>query len=364
MRTRRSPGLAFVAAMTLAWSLAGCDFTDSTVSEFDDAIRAIQTESADWQVVARQLEDKLAADGRSMLANEVRVLVDSVPQGVGIEVRCGADFLGDRAVGSLTAIRDRLAGTTSPKTPYLCKPVPGEINLDLQPQDRPSITYDGYNITDGSVHAGIERAKQLIPVDDTLLGISPYAVTINTRALDLRERDTRLVLKVGNDESSASKLSVIVTPKTHLPVFVLSTVHITGTVGLHDDETWPMDDENKNVAVNAYVPVPLEGATYHWEDCVGGEVQGYLDVALTLDKGNGTVGGVWTAEYYEGTSCGRTERQKDPKSGTFTLEKNQSAPVQTNLWDQQGGVVMNLVIQNVAQVTDIELEQARRRGGR
>jgi hypothetical protein len=297
--------------MTLAWSLAGCDFTDSTVSEFDDAIRAIQTESADWQVVARQLEDKLAADGRSMLANEVRVLVDSVPRG-GIEVRCGADFLGDRAVGSLTAIRDRLAGTTSPKTPYLCKPVPGEINLDLQPQDRPSITYDGYNITDGSVHAGIERAKQLIPVDDTLLGISPYAVTINTRALDLRERDTRLVLKVGNDESSASKLSVIVTPKTHLPVFVLSTVHITGTVGLHDDETWPMDDENKNVAVNAYVPVPLEGATYHWEDCVGGEVQGYLDVALTLDKGNGT------------QVCGRPSTTKAPRAAARNGRRTRS----------------------------------------
>lgn len=358
--------VVFFAASAAVTTLGGCPFTDSTISEFDDAIRAIQTESQDWRAATQELEEKLIADGRSVLANEVRTIIDSVPQRAGVEVRCGADFLTVRASGTLVTIRDRLKGVTTPTTPALCMPVPAEINMDLAPQDRPTIIYDGYNITEGSVSASIERAKQLIPVDETLLGFpSPYMVTINTTALDLREGDTRLFLKVGTDQDTATKWNVTIKPKSQKPVYVASTVHITGTVGLHDDETWPMDDENKTDAINKYVVVPLEGSSYHWENCVGDEVQGYLDIVFSLNKDTGAVFGAWTAEYYEGDDCGRTELQLPAKSATMTLPKGESRALQVDgLSDGQGGVTWKLVLQNSAQMTSSDLAKARGKLGR
>lgn len=340
---------------------SGCGPVDKTISEFDDAIRAIQTESQDWRAATKELEEKLIADGRSVLANEVRTIVDSVPQRTGVEVRCGVDFLTVRATGTLVAIRDRLKGVTTPTTPALCMPVPAEINLDLAPQDRPTIIYDGYNITEGSVSASIERAKQLIPVDETLIGFpSPYMVTINTTALDLHDGDTRLFLKVGTDQSTATKWNVTIKPKTLKPVYVASTVHITGTVELHDDESWPMDDEHKSDAINAYISVPIEGRTYHWEDCVGDEVQGYLDIVFNLDKDTGSVFGPWTALYYEGDKCGETELQLPPTSGSVRITKGESrALLVDGLTDAQGGVTWTLAIQNIAQMTNEDLARSR-----
>lgn len=127
--------------------------------------------------------------------------------------------------------------------------------------------------------------------------------------------------------------------------FRLSRIHITGFIDMNDDENFG-SDENKNVLVDTYVNVSSDSnATYEWEDCVGDEVQGYLNVQMQLDKETGIVSGQGSSRYYEGTTCGETDRQ-GYDSFDFRIAPGQAYPYQIDLSDSDGGVSYNLNFMN------------------
>ena len=136
------------------------------------------------------------------------------------------------------------------------------------------------------------------------------------------------------------------------PEYTSSTVHVSGNVHLLDTETWPFDDETRDVPVDSRFDVPAAGGhMYSWWACVGDEVTGYLDLNFTLDKTDGAVIAVGNAQYYESDDCGKEDLEKqtpisfrlapDGTSRTYNLSKD--------LKDGAGGVMFGLTFENASQ---------------
>lgn len=85
--------------------------------------------------------------------------------------------------------------------------------------------------------------------------------------------------------------------------------------------------------------------SFHWEDCVGGEVQGYLDLTATLNSATGDITVSGAAGYYEGKSCGVTnDRGWRPIS--LTIPRGGSMNRTVTMGDANGHVNLNLQYYN------------------
>ena len=135
------------------------------------------------------------------------------------------------------------------------------------------------------------------------------------------------------------------TTPTPTEEFRLSRIHITGSINMNDDETL-VSDENKNVPVDTYVNFQSgANASFRWDDCVGDEVHGYLDVQMQLDNETGDVSGQGSARYYEGTTCGETDLQGSD-TFSFDIPQGDAYHYQKDLSDSDGGVIYNLNFMN------------------
>ena len=132
-----------------------------------------------------------------------------------------------------------------------------------------------------------------------------------------------------------------------MPRFDAAALHVQGTVFLNDKEDWPFKDENRTVTVNKTVNLAA-GATgnFTWGACVGDEVQGYLDLNLSLDRATGRVTASGLARYYEGTRCGATNL-RGKQAVSLAVNPDASEKYLGSLRDGNGAVMFNLVISNV-----------------
>jgi K+-sensing histidine kinase KdpD len=110
----------------------GTDTRTETLLTVDNAISALQSESADWQQVLKDTISKLIKDGQSTIRSEISNLLSrTVAQG-GVELRCDADFVRERIREELVRLKARFMGQPEPVVdPAFCQVVPLAVDREL-----------------------------------------------------------------------------------------------------------------------------------------------------------------------------------------------------------------------------------------
>jgi len=199
---------------------------EQTATALNDAIAALQSESADWQQVLKDLEKKLTADAQATIRNEIDQLVSRTVAHAGVEFRCDADFIRHRVREDLVAIKARLLGAlVPPKRPALCQVVPETIDASIVPQQLKFLGFYGYNFDFADrLRARILNADaSAIDVTGKLDRPTPYAMTLafGGSGVQLDARNQRVVLE-WNDLQVSSV--AIIQPQAAPPAVCASKV--------------------------------------------------------------------------------------------------------------------------------------------
>jgi hypothetical protein len=147
--TRRA---VLMASIALFLPVAGCNLdiatpVDRAVNEIDQAIAQIERDSTRWQAVLQQLAEQFPKDIQGTVRNEVTQLAQRSVAAVGIEFRCNADFLADRAIQGLRRVRAMLLKQTpEPVRPSVCHMIPSVVDLNEAADSRAKIEIAGYDM--------------------------------------------------------------------------------------------------------------------------------------------------------------------------------------------------------------------------
>jgi hypothetical protein len=313
------------------------------VDTLNDSIQKLEQQSGNWQNVLTETRDKLVKDGQSTLANEVSNVMSRAASDAGIEAKCYTDFLRDRSKEELIKLRATLTGEKLNLRPAFCNPTPNSIDMNIAPDRRPVIEIAGYNLTRETLKVFlVGRDSPKLDVSDKLSNPTSYLLTLNlgSNGVPLSDKSDQIIFQLPNGEEKSIGITQPVAPPPKAQ-FLNRRIHVTGTIDMNDDENLS-SDENKNVPVDSYIDLTSGQSTaYHWEDCVGGEVQGYVEAQLQLDKDTGVVSAQGIGQYYEGTSCGRTDEQ-GKRPFNFNLAPGESYTYQATLEDSDGHMIYNL----------------------
>ncbi len=324
---------------------------DDGVEELNDALLKLDQQSNNWQEVLVETRDTLIAEGNSTLANEVSSLIRQTTSDIGVETRCTTDFFRDRAREELLKLRSTITRETINLIPVVCQPNPSSIDFEKGKPNIINIT--GYNLSQDSVNLYLQESvnSPKKPINYSLNYPTKYLMTIIVSKIENVENSHQLVLELGNGGGTQT-IGIQQKAERFETRYVSSTVRITGSVTLNDDEIFK--DEVRTVNVNDTVTITNnKNGTYNWNACVGDEVHGYLNSSMSLNPINGYISLQGTSDYYEGTKCGKTELQKDD-SFNFTLQKPQQSEYSyaRHLKDSEGGVRFNLKFKYLSAETE------------
>lgn len=199
-------GRAVFIVILLVGILSGCGWfrrsigIDDMIRTIDEAIRAIEYESADWKSVLNDTRQKLIEGGQETIANQIEQLTGHAIQGVGIETRCTIGFARDLVIEGLKRIKARLLNQTPVLIPQVCQPVPPTVNLDaVKKGDLSQITLDGYNLDQNMHLILVNEQGARTDVTQHFLG-GEYLRTINISSNGIRFADDsdKLVIELDN----------------------------------------------------------------------------------------------------------------------------------------------------------------------
>ncbi len=143
-----------LAAVTGCSSMMDCIIgpqVDKVEESLNEAISALQNESANWQATLEKLVTDLRVQGRQDLAADVENLMARTVGTASVEIRCNVDFAGDRMAafvgkmlaGKISNLRSRASGGS----PEPLHDRPRTCNI------APQGTIDGARIADGSTRS-------------------------------------------------------------------------------------------------------------------------------------------------------------------------------------------------------------------
>src|SRR5262249_18752333 len=145
------------------------------------SVDTLAQQSDQWQSTLTKLEHDLITQGESGLATEVTQLAQRGISTGGIELRCNADFVGNRMREGLERVVARLKKQpVPPVTPFFCQVVPTQVNLGIEPDRRTELDFYGYNLDTGSVRTTVLDDGGEHAVADNLIAMpTHYLMTIN-----------------------------------------------------------------------------------------------------------------------------------------------------------------------------------------
>src|SRR5580765_2958314 len=195
----------------------GTDTRTETVNTLNDAISALQSQSADWQQVLKDTVSKLTKDAQSTLRSEISNLISrTVAQG-GVELRCDADFVRERIREELVRLKAKFLGQPEPVVdPAFCQVVPLAVDRELVPDRLKQIEFYGYNFTQADglgvflEGAGGQRTNVTSKLDKP----TTYAMTLKFggNGVQLDNSSARLVLEWGGKQVSSVAVIQPTTP--------------------------------------------------------------------------------------------------------------------------------------------------------
>jgi hypothetical protein len=230
-----------VLPILLAVLVAGCgiaekiqDLTTQTVNVLDDAIAALETQSAAWQSILQEAQARLTADAQSTIRNELASLVSRSLAQAGVEFRCNADFVGARVRQHLIRVKARLLGRAVPPVePALCQVVPVAVDRSLVPGRLTHVEFYGYDFTAAAnLAVFLERAGgSRVNVTSQLDRPTHYAMTLKFGAtgVQLDAASSRFVLEWDNRQISTIAVIQPATPVCQSRLITLPTARVTFT---------------------------------------------------------------------------------------------------------------------------------------
>jgi hypothetical protein len=188
-------GFRFVAGlMILALPLGGssCIFPnikpivnnaiEDASNQLDQTIDSLQNTSTSWQVLLKDLLDKLTGDARNLIGTDIQNLINNSVAVAGAEVKCEVDFIRARIVENLVALKNKLLGKPMPVLePRICQAVPMSVDVAQVPASVRVVNFYGYNF--GSL---TDYALKMESLDGTQTDVSralniptAYAMTLS-----------------------------------------------------------------------------------------------------------------------------------------------------------------------------------------
>lgn len=208
------------------------DLTTQTVNVLDDAIAALETQSAAWQSILQEAQARLTADAQSTIRNELANLVSRSVAQAGIEFRCNADFIGARVRQHLIRIKAGLLGQPAPPVePALCQVVPVAVDRALVPGRLTHVEFYGYDFTAAAnLAVFLERTGGTrVNVTDKLDRPTHYAMTLKfgPTGVQLDAASNRFVLEWDNRQISTIAVIQPATPVCQSRLVTLPTTRVT-----------------------------------------------------------------------------------------------------------------------------------------
>ncbi|PTQ76964.1 hypothetical protein C8R26_11112 [Nitrosomonas oligotropha] len=186
------------------------DVAGDTVATLDNAIDALDRNSASWQAVLQDTTAKLTSDAQSTVRNEVSDVLNRSVAATGDELRCNVDFIGTRVRQALVRIRARLMHQAIPPVePALCHVVPAAVDMALDPSRRNKLEFFGYDFDTTPIKVTLHDTSRTLDVSPELDRLTHYHMTLNLGAngVPLSKTSDRLTLEWQNH--SISSIAVI-----------------------------------------------------------------------------------------------------------------------------------------------------------
>lgn len=226
---KKSRAWAWLLAPLLIALLGGCDIADqigkttdkveditgSTVAALNNAIDALETNSASWQSVLQQTTSQLTKDAQSTVRNEISDLLNRSVAATGTELRCNTDFIGTRVRQALVRIRARLLHeTVPPAEPALCHVVPPAVDMALDPARRNKLEFFGYDFDTTPIKVNLVDQTRTVDVSGSLDRPTHYHMTLNLGAngVPLSSASNRMVLEWQSKQISSIAVIQPATP--------------------------------------------------------------------------------------------------------------------------------------------------------
>ena len=186
-----------------------------SLNTIDNAIDALDINSAAWQSILQDTVSNLTDDAQSTLKNEVQTILDRGVATIGTEFRCNADFLGNRAKQALERIKAKLLNQAIPPIqPSICEVVPLAVDKSLVPHRVNSISLFGYDFDTTGITATLKNGAQKLNITQHLATPTHYHMTINLGAngVNLTSNSDHLLLSWNNEALSSIAVIQPATP--------------------------------------------------------------------------------------------------------------------------------------------------------
>ncbi len=191
------------------------DIATESLNTIDNAIDALEINSAAWQSILQDTVSKLSNDAQSTLRNEVQNILDRGVATIGTEFRCNADFLGKRAKQALERIKAKLLNQVVPAIePSICEVVPLAVDRSLVPNRINSVSIFGYDFDTTGITATLKSGSQKLNITRHLAKPTHYHMTINLGAngVNLTNSSDHLLLNWNNELLSSIAVIQPATP--------------------------------------------------------------------------------------------------------------------------------------------------------
>ena len=231
----KNVGLPQVLVMALALALLGGECPiESAVDKIsrilNDAVGTLENESIAWQGTLQdslnQIEgiaDDAIADVQSTLQNELSNVIQRGVAAVGVEARCGLDFVHRRKQQEIRRIiewfQERVAGGTAsppdPLPPHACQVVPDVIERSQVPGRVNAVRLFGYDWDRGTIDVRRRDGTTFVPLGERYVSRpTHYEMTLNLGAngIPLNDLTNQLVVRWsagGGSSVTLGSISVI-----------------------------------------------------------------------------------------------------------------------------------------------------------
>jgi hypothetical protein len=204
MTTLRLTSMSTLHALA-AVSLLGCPWLPNVVNsankDVQDAIDALNSNSASWQITLKTLEGKLSTDAKSLLGDLSQISSRAIGQ-AGTQTECSATFVGDKVRDDLQRLLAKIDGKPVPMpTPAVCLPNPETVDMGNRPR---YLALYGYNFDVGDMQVQLQSDSGVQDVTRWASVTTHYLVTVDVSSTSeiplCNKQNRRLIFSAGGSQ--------------------------------------------------------------------------------------------------------------------------------------------------------------------
>ena len=229
------------------------DTRQSTENVLRDALDALDRNSAAWQQVLRDAQEKLTDDAQSTIRNELNDILQRGIAAAGGEFRCNTDFVADRVRAAVQRLLARVTGKpVPPLEPGLCNVIPLAIDRSLVPGRVNRVEFYGYDFDRTDIRARLVNSNGKRDITTHLSKPTHYHMVLNLGGNGVPLSGKSQKIRVFYGSEMLSELPVI-QPAT--PICKTDVVEVGGATSTSSTSTGSARTEN----IITYMPPHTRG---------------------------------------------------------------------------------------------------------